>query len=292
MPFLMEQMQFLYFLQQFRNPAVDAIFRFLNFFDTSYFISSLIVFIWIGCSWRWGVRFGYLMIASAWVNAMIKLAFCLPRPFFLDPSLAIVTLRDYGFPSGGAQNSVLLASLLICFWKSRWAWPAGILYCILISFSRIFLGVHFPIDVLGGWIVGALLFILFVISVRPIERLVGRHSIAALSIIEALALAMALLFRDDKTTFLMVSLAAMTVGVATSIKFHLYFVAPQERKKQICLGIFGIGSAVILTLFARVLTTDLFFSRIVQATIPSLWISLLASPFCKIVFLRREKWGR
>ena len=289
MPFLMEQMSFLHFLQGFRSPSVDCFFWFLNFFDTSYFISSLIAFIWIGCSWRWGVRFGYLMILSGWANTLIKLAFSLPRPLFLDPSLGIVKLYDYGFPSGGAQSSLLFACLLIYFWKNRWAWPVGIGYCLLISFSRMFLGVHFPVDVLGGWIIGFLLFILFIMSFRAIDLLASRHSTSVSALVIIFGLILGFVFRDDKSIFLAVSLIVMTFGVAVSSKYHLYLTLPQEWKLKTILGLFGIVSSAVLALFTMMLGLDHFLSLIAQAAVSTLWISLLASPCCKKTFLSRKR---
>src|SRR5271157_2505411 len=106
MIYLNEQLQLIHFLQQARTPAVDAFFRFLNFFDTDYFVGSLIAFIWIGCSGKWGCRLAILTIISGLLNSWAKLAFGLPRPFFYDTSLGIVQLPDFGFPSGGAQTSL------------------------------------------------------------------------------------------------------------------------------------------------------------------------------------------
>jgi len=284
MPFLTEQMQFLYFLQQFRNPAVDGIFRILNFFDTDYFICSLIAFIWVGFSWRWGIRLGFLMIASGWINTIAKMVFGLPRPFFLDPALAIVRVHDYGFPSGGAQTAILLAFLLIYYWKSRWAWPLGIFYMLLISFSRVFLGVHFPMDVLGGWILGALIFLVFIKNDRRIEDILSRHSAAACILTAAGAFAIAVLFQDYKTDFIMASFGVMAIGVYFSRKFDLYMTPPQEWVKKIALGLFGVGSAFVFSAPIRIFIADPFWALIIQAMASSLWISLLASPFCKKIF--------
>jgi membrane-associated phospholipid phosphatase len=292
MPFLFEQLHFLHFLQGLRNPVTELIFRFLNFFDTDYFICSLIAFIWIGFSWRWGVRFGYLMIASGWVNAVAKLAFNLPRPGFFDPSLALVRLSDNGFPSGGAQTSLLLACLLIYYWKGRWAWPIGIIYFMTISFSRLFLGVHFPLDVLGGWVIGSFLFVLFIKSYRQIEQIASRHSLAVSGLALAMAILLGLFFRDYKTTFLMASMAAMTIGVYFSTKFDLYLAPVSNRRNQIALGLFGVVSSVILTFFFRMLTPKPVCSLIIQAIASGIWISLLVSPFCRRVFFFKKRRPR
>ncbi len=63
--------------------------------------------------------------------------------------------NSYSFPSGHAMASMaLVAALTVLLWPSRWRWPAlllGALFVFLVGLSRIYLGVHFPSDVVAGW---------------------------------------------------------------------------------------------------------------------------------------------
>jgi membrane-associated phospholipid phosphatase len=62
---------------------------------------------------------------------------------------------DYGFPSGHAMSSMtLVAALLILSWGSRWFWLVAIvgsLFVLAIGWTRLYLGVHYPSDILAGW---------------------------------------------------------------------------------------------------------------------------------------------
>jgi membrane-associated phospholipid phosphatase len=64
---------------------------------------------------------------------------------------------DYGFPSGHAMSSMsLVAVLVILSWQTRWRWwvlIGGSAFAITIGWTRLYLGVHFPSDVLAGWLV-------------------------------------------------------------------------------------------------------------------------------------------
>jgi membrane-associated phospholipid phosphatase len=64
---------------------------------------------------------------------------------------------DYGFPSGHAMSSMtLVAVLVILTWGSRWCWLvliAGGVFVLAIGWTRLYLGVHFPSDILAGWTV-------------------------------------------------------------------------------------------------------------------------------------------
>jgi len=62
---------------------------------------------------------------------------------------------DYGFPSGHAMSSMtLVAALVILAWGSRWFWSVvivGTIFVIAIAWTRLYLGVHYPSDILAGW---------------------------------------------------------------------------------------------------------------------------------------------
>jgi membrane-associated phospholipid phosphatase len=64
---------------------------------------------------------------------------------------------DFAFPSGHSMTSMtLFIVLLILAWKTKWRLPVlilGSLYVLTIAWTRLYLGVHFPSDILAGWMV-------------------------------------------------------------------------------------------------------------------------------------------
>lgn len=62
---------------------------------------------------------------------------------------------DYGFPSGHAMSSMtLVAALAVLTWGTRWFWWVliiGSLFVLAIAWTRLYLGVHYPSDILAGW---------------------------------------------------------------------------------------------------------------------------------------------
>lgn len=83
---------------------------------------------------------------------LLKVAFKRERP---TGQIVWVELHTYSFPSGHALLSTLLAVLWAALWARRAWWPLLALYPLLIGASRVYLGVHWPSDVLAGWVVGA-----------------------------------------------------------------------------------------------------------------------------------------
>jgi undecaprenyl-diphosphatase len=64
---------------------------------------------------------------------------------------------DYGFVSNHAANSFAAAAFVSMFFARRWITIAMFSWAALVSYSRIYLGVHYPFDVLGGAILGYLI---------------------------------------------------------------------------------------------------------------------------------------
>jgi hypothetical protein len=105
---------------------------------------------------RIGIGLGYLSLLSAWLNNAVKYLFAIPRP--ADPRLVI----DYpeptpSFPSGHAQNAVTNWGYLALRFRKTAITIGAIVLIVLIGLSRMVLGVHFPQDVVGGWLIGLLL---------------------------------------------------------------------------------------------------------------------------------------
>lgn len=104
-------------------------------------------------------------VASAWfvglsvagaglLNVWLKLLFERTRPDFWQH---LVHETSYSFPSGHAMGSSALAFVVVgLLWSTRWRWFAvamGGIYIIIIGISRMYLGVHYPSDILAGWLV-------------------------------------------------------------------------------------------------------------------------------------------
>lgn len=106
---------------------------------------------------RTGVRLGLLVLLCDSLCFLAKLAFHAPRPYWIDARVQpLATDSSYGLPSSHAQNAVAVWFFLAGLKRKTWAWLAAALVVLLISLSRVYLGVHFPTDVVGGWIMGAL----------------------------------------------------------------------------------------------------------------------------------------
>lgn len=112
--------------------------------------------------WLWnpalGLRLGLFLNLSGAINNILKITFHQPRPYWYDKAVKAYTAESsYSIPSGHAQNAVVTWGTLAYYLPRKWGKTIAILLIFLISISRIFLGVHFPSDVLVGWLIGLVL---------------------------------------------------------------------------------------------------------------------------------------
>ncbi len=102
-----------------------------------------------------GAHAGILFLFSSFVANGLKDLFKQPRPFQILPSVKLADATGYGLPSFHALEAVIMWGMFAMWLKKRWFWALAVSMMILIGFSRIYLGVHYPTDVLAAYALGA-----------------------------------------------------------------------------------------------------------------------------------------
>lgn len=125
--------------------------------DETFFLILLPLLFWC-ISPRLGIRVGLVLMLGTAINHAIKLAVAGPRPFWSSSQVRALTAESsFGLPSAHAQNTVGLWGVIAAAIGRWWAWVTVVILALLVGLSRMALGVHFPTDVLAGWILGALI---------------------------------------------------------------------------------------------------------------------------------------
>jgi len=138
-------------------PWLAAPSHFFSFLGTQEFYLFILPFLCWCVDIRLGLRFGVILTVSDSLNTFFKFVFHQPRPYWVSDKLRVITAEaSYGFPSGHAQHAMTVWGTMAACGKGWLRWLMAALI-FLIGYSRIVLAVHFPTDVLAGWLIGALI---------------------------------------------------------------------------------------------------------------------------------------
>ncbi len=149
-------------LQSLGTGLIEVMKLFTFMGDEEFYLLFMPVLVWC-FDVSLGLRIGLILLTSAGINDAVKIAFGLPRPYWVSKAVkAYTTGSSFGLPSGHAQTAVATWGRVASWVVWRWVRVLLVIIILLISVSRWFLGVHFPMDTFVGWGIGAVILFAFV----------------------------------------------------------------------------------------------------------------------------------
>lgn len=160
-------MEFLYLLEGIRTPFLDGFFSLVTHLGSEIVFMVLAVVMYWCVSKQEGLYLLGIGCFGTTVNQYLKLKFRVPRPWVRDPNFTIVEsaradATGYSFPSGHTQNAVGTFGCMAMGTKKKVRW-LYVFLAALTAFSRMYLGVHTPADVL----ISAAIAVVMVVCLRP-----------------------------------------------------------------------------------------------------------------------------
>jgi membrane-associated phospholipid phosphatase len=238
-------------IQAIHNPVLDAFFNVVTSLGSAEFYLLLLPLLYWCVDKRLAQRLAYLFLFSTYSNAALKHLFRHPRPFQYDPrvlKLDSVPAEElgYGLPSGHSQSAITAWGYLASQMRRRWMWGLAAVLVVLIAFSRIYLGVHFPTDVLGGLLIGAVWLGLFLWLEPRLSRWLSRQPLGVQMGLAVVVPALLLLVHSSKdATAAIGTLIGLGVGIvveARSVRFSAGGPVWQRAAR------FVLGAVVIVVL--------------------------------------------
>ena len=200
-------MGILYLLEKMRFPAMDKLMLLVTQLgeETAFLVAAMIVF------WCVDKKKGYYVMAVGFfgtlLNQFLKLVFRIPRPWVADPNFTVVegaveAAAGFSFPSGHSTSSVgTFGAIGYASGNSAVKWICyGV--CVLVPFSRLYLGVHTPADVLAGAA-------LSVVMIKVLSPMVWRQS-------------------ESRTRNLLAILLTLSFGLLLFTKFFPFDIGESE----------------------------------------------------------------
>lgn len=259
-------------LQTFSSPFLDNLFLVITSLGSTYFYMLLLPFIYWAVDRTVGRRVGGVFMASMWLNGLLKEIFSLPRPSPADVKV-LSTEPSPGFPSGHAQGSTTLWGALALSFRRGWFTCLAVTLIILISFSRLYLGAHFPGDVLGGLLLG--LFFLWGMTAVQKRKIGSRLSMRMKMLLyTVIPLLLFPLYQNSAQE----QLIGFFIGFFTADLLTDYvapFVPRVSLKQQILKLVIGYAGFIALIVL-HVLFLPVGLPSVFGYSLIGVWIALLA----------------
>lgn len=266
-------------IQSIANPFLDLLFQLITICGEQLVLISIISIIYWALDKKFGEYIAYSVLTSVLLNNAIKDIFKMKRPIGEE---GIRTLREetatgYSFPSGHTQGASSFYGAMAIYLKKRVMYIIATVMIILIGFSRLYLGVHYPKDVIVGGVLGVLTSLICYKLYNKVENKMLLYVITFAIFIPALTFAHSADFIKGMGTYL-----GFIIGIYIEKKY-VNFSTEGSTGNKIIRVLLGIVILLVLQLGLKVLLpSGTIFSFIRYSLISLVGIGVYPMAFKKL----------
>jgi membrane-associated phospholipid phosphatase len=265
-------MELIYALQDVASPALDRVMLLVTNLGSEQGYVLLLILGFVVVDARLGRSLAVVFLSGMYLNAVLKLAFSTQRPFEIDPTVArsaaaIETAPGSGFPSGHAQGAMTFWGTAATFVRRSWFTLLAAVVVALVSVSRLYLGVHLPIDVIGGLAIGMLVVVVGVAVQRSGARL-SRPLVLVGGVLVPFVLQLAL--PTDNSGVFLGGLAAFIVGPELI----------RHETRGPLLGRIVLGVIAVALVFGVLMASSALLSEEVKRSVVGSFVRYLVLGLC------------
>ena len=266
------QVEIIKFIQSIISPFWDGFFQVVTMTGEEYFYILAAAIIFWCVNKKFGYKLGFALLTSTIINTTLKDVINSARPIGEAGirSLRIETATGQSFPSGHTQGSTTFWVSCILQIRRTWIYIVGILAILLVGYSRLYLGVHYPIDVIGGILIG---FMWVFISNYIFEYAEATKKTWILSIIVIPMLIGLIFFKEGTYYTISGTVLGFYIGYILESKYVQYEVKNTKLKQLIKL-VLGLGILIALKSGLKEMLPISIFSDFFRYFIIGLWITV------------------
>lgn len=256
-------MNAIYLLQQAASPALTEVALFMTNLGSERAYIAFLLVLYLGIDARLGRYLGLTLCLGFWVNFHFKGIINTSRPYVLDPSVALTpeavsTGTGPAFPSGHAQGSMMFWGFLAAYYKRVWLWWVAAMLITIISLTRVYLGLHIPLDLLGGWVIGAGIIVLGLMMYQQVRqsaswytRLASLPKVVQIAVALVLTLLLQMLFPTADSEVMLGGAAAFAIA-----PLLVSYRVPKKISAKVIVVLMGLVAAFAVLLGSSVLLPE------------------------------------
>ncbi len=274
---------FLEMLEGVRCPFLTVVMCFFTLLGQELILVAVIAAVYFAVDKRFGERTAISVLTAASLNGIIKEGVKRPRPYVagvvsrveVDNFLVSTDMHaSYSFPSGHSMNSAAFFGQTALTLKRKWVGFSCLAVTLLIMLSRLYLGVHYPTDVLAGGALGLAVALGFSLLYNKNEMLT-LYIAAGLSV----AFSLTLFFMTGEDTFSACgAMVGCTFGIIAERKY-IRFSMPDKWWKGVIRVVLGLAVILGLRFGLKALFPALPFFRFLRYAL-MIFVGMGVYPLC------------
>lgn len=255
------QVEIIKFIQSFSSSFLDLFFELITMFGEETLLVAISAYVFLSIDKRKGYRLIFTISSSACINSVIKNIVKAERPIGYEgiTSNRLETATSYSFPSGHTQSSSSFWTSLYLIFKNKSYLITGIIIVLLVAISRLYLGVHWPIDVICGALFGLLWSVLFNKVFNYIEKNNGYYILFIMSLAFVIS---SLIFGDDDFHKVSGLFTGLSIGYYIETRFVNLSIESIKNKKILSYIILIFGLLFIKSVLKLIFPSTAIFTML------------------------------
>ncbi len=255
------QVEVIKFIQSFSNSFLDVFFEFLTLFGEETILVLLAAFIFLSVDKNKGYKLIFTIASGTCFNALIKNIVKFERPIGIEGIVSnrVETATGYSFPSGHTQATSTFWTSLSIIVKNKNLYVFSAILITLVAVSRLYLGVHWPTDV----IFGALFGVLWAIIIGKVFDYIQKNKNYKLLIGSSLVFVILTILLGDNDFYKSAGLLlGLSIGYVIEDKYVNLSIDMTKRNKSITYVVLIVGLLIIKSGLKLIFPQTLIFSMI------------------------------